>query len=170
MIVIEDKLTQIFSYIPKMRHISGDGLFDVTFSYGDKKALNAFLKNVKNGASPYPLIWLLYPYKEKHLTNKVNVEKMELILAVQTNSSMTSEQRIKETYSKVLNPLFDYVINAFRLSSNVNNSEEVEVIKFPNYSDDQSTGDTSAGSFKWDAIKLTLDITITNKCFKPIKL
>jgi len=95
---------------------------------------------------------------------------MELLLAVQTNSSMTNEQRIKETYGKVLNPLFDYVVNAFRLSCNINKKDEIQAVKFPHYSDEKSTGDINAGNFRWDAIKLTFDLTITNNCFKPIKL
>jgi len=168
-IVFEDELEEIFSYLPRMKYQATSDLdYKVVFGAGDKKALNVFLKTKNKGDSPYPLIWLLYPYEETHNRTNLSVDKVTLILAVPTNESMQNKERLNETYKKVLFPLYDNMRHCLENANIVNIAKEFKVIKYPNYSDEQSSGDESAGTFIWDALKVNFQITIRDTCLKPI--
>jgi len=168
-IVLEDKLEEIFSYLPRMKYIATSQLdHKVVFGSGDKKALNVFLKIKGKGDSPYPLIWLLYPYEETHNRTNLSVDKVTLVLAVPTNQSMQNKQRLNETYKKVLFPLFDNLVYCLEHANIVNIAREFKVVKYPNYSDEQSSSEESAGTFVWDALKVNFQITIRDTCLKPI--
>jgi hypothetical protein len=173
MILLEDALEAIFRYLPPMKYEpSYTKSFKPTFSYGDKKDLNIFLKlKSKEQQHPYPLIWLEYPFLEIHKENKMEAKEVSLILAVQTNSSMQNNQRLKETYRKVLNPLFDNIRHCLKFANIVNISGEYKLRKFPNYSDDNSSGESNKTIAIWDAIKITFDIEIVDnvKCLREIK-
>tara|TARA_R110000764_G_C11027156_1_gene384737 strand:- start:2723 stop:3232 length:510 start_codon:yes stop_codon:yes gene_type:complete len=161
-IVVEDRLAEMFDMLPTIKD-----KFKPKFGYGDKKELNAFLKNRKR-TSPYPLIWLLYPYKEVHNKRNVSIKNLELVIAVQTNSSMENSERIIKTYKGILIPLLDDINSLFLRANILNVNKEYEVEKHPNYSDSEE-GNSSAGTLIWDAIKLTYDITITDDCLRNIK-
>jgi len=167
-IVFEDKLEEIFSYLPRMKYTDANLLdYKVVFGSGDKKALNVFLKTKHKGESPYPLVWLLYPYEETHNKTNLSIDKVTLILAVPTNKSMQNKQRLDETYKKVLFPLYDNMVFALGQANIVNIAHEFKVVKYPNYSD-EPLDDESAGIFIWDALKVNFQITIQDTCLKPI--
>lgn len=160
--VLEDKLEAIFSYLPAI------DTFIPKFAYGDPKELAAFLKHKHKGQQPYPLIWLLYPYAETHEGTHLEATNVSLILAVQTNASMQNKQRLAETYKKILFPLYDNIVYAFNAANIVNVAHKYRVVKHPNYSDDRSLGGSHAGPFIWDAMKVTFDIKIQDTCLRPI--
>lgn len=162
-IVVEDRLAEMFDLLPDIKG------FKTRFGFGDIKELNAFLRNRDKLPTKniYPLIWLLYPYKEEHNTRSVNISNLELIVAVQTNSSMENSQRIEETYKEVLFPLLDNINSLFLKANIVNMGEEYEVTKYPNYSSSDS-GEEHGGTFIWDAMKLTYDMRLTDDCLKNI--
>ena len=164
MTVIEDRFGEIFSYLPDMLN-SNNVTFKPTFMYGDQKQLLDFLRQNSKGDSKYPLIWLVYPYTEKHNRSNVQFSNLSLVLAVETNSSMLNSQRMKETYAKVLIPLFNNIKKCFNKASIANIKDEYEVVKFPNYSESE---DGNEATYVWDALKVTFDGTLNSNCLKPI--
>jgi len=159
-IVIEDKLTQLFAMLPSM-----DG-YEPVFGYGDEKELNAFLKH-RQRVKPYPLIWLLYPYTETHGKNNVELQNLSFILSVQTNSSMQNHERLKVTYEKVLYPLLDNIRSLFKRSNIVNTDSSYEIIKYPNYSSTDE-GIEHAGTFIWDAMKISVTLSLNDACIRQV--
>jgi hypothetical protein len=163
MIIVENKLKFLFSKLPPILN-SNSISFQPVFKWGDSKELSVFLKTTKKSTSPYPLIWLVSPFAEQHKRTHVLVENMSLVLAVETNKSMLNEQRIEETYTKVLIPLFENIKELFLRSNIVNTSDEYNITKFYNYSGDSNTGDKNEVTDIWDAMKITFDIQINNNC------
>lgn len=168
-IILENRLEEAFSYLPTMKYKPTDSVsYSVTFGYGDHKALNAFLKQRNKGSvSVYPLIWLLYPYREVHTRTNMKAEGISLVLAVNTDASMQNKQRIEETFKNVLFPLLDNVTHCLTSANVFNVSEEIKMVKHPNYSDSEQ-GEQHAGTFIWDAIKIELDLTVIDGCMRPI--
>lgn len=166
MIVVEDRFSEIFEYLPTMSN-SKRQLFKPTFMYGDQKQLLDFLRQNNSGQSNYPLIWLIYPYTEKHTRSDVEFSNLSLVLAVETNSIMLNSQRMKETYAKVLIPLFDNIKKCFNKANIANIPDEYEVIKFPNYSEDGQE-EENASTYVWDALKVTFSGKLNSNCLQPI--
>jgi len=164
-IIIENRFDEIFSYLPQMQNASGI-LFSPTFMYGDQKQLLDFLRQNSKGESKYPLIWLIYPYNEKHKRSYVEFSGLSLVLAVETNTSMLNSQRMKETYAKVLIPLFDNIKKCFSIANIVNVPDVYDIVKFPNYSED--AGEENETTYVWDALKVTFDGKINSNCLQPI--
>lgn len=167
-IKVEERLTDMFNFLPKMKN-SKDEEFKPVFKYGDNFELLKFLTTINKGKDPYPLIWLVYPYVEMHTISKVNIQQLTFILAVQTNRSMLNDERMKVTYDKVLMPLCDNIRELFKQSNIIHISDEYKIIKFPNYSNDSNEGDSNQTVALWDAIKITFDCTINGNCLFPIK-
>ena len=167
-IVPERKLEEMFATLPTMQYSVGESFYPVSFGYGDKDELNAFLKSKHKGEAPYPLIWLLYPYTESHDRNRVTLNRVDFILAVNTNASMQNPQRLKETYANILYPLLDNIRYLLKRSNIINWNEELEVIKYPNYSDDAEP-DKHFANLIWDAIKINLTFDIIDTCYRPVK-
>lgn len=166
MIVIEDRLAEMFAYLPMMKN-SSQVEFKPTFMYGDQKQLLDFLRQNSSGASKYPLIWLIYPFNEKHSRSVVEFTNLSLVLAVETNSVMLNSQRMKETYAKVLIPLFNNIKECFNQANISNNPDVYDVMKFPNYSESDS-GLENETTYVWDALKLTFEGTLNSNCLQPI--
>lgn len=166
-IVVEDRLKEMIADLPDMLSMSGSATYPVTFGYGDKKELNYFLAN-REATKPYPLIWFLYPYTEKHTRKSVEVENATFILAVPTNATMEVSQRLKETYDKVLFPLLDNFRWLIQKSNTINVTEEYDIVKFPNYSDTEA-GEEHAGNFRWDAIQLKFSFNFNDKCYREVR-
>lgn len=165
MIVVEDRLTEMFAYLPEMENSKGVS-FKPTFMYGDQKHLLDFLRQ-NSGKSVYPIIWLLYPFKEDHTRSAVEFTGLSLVLAVETNSSMLNAQRMKETYAKVLIPLFDNIKKCFNNANISNSSDEYEIIKYPNYAE-TTAGTENEATYIWDALKVTFDGKLNSNCLRPI--
>lgn len=173
MIVVEDKLEAIFDYLPEMAYAEGGTEYKVIFGYGDQKELNLFLAaQESNSNKPYPLIWLLYQYKEKHTKRKVDLEDLVLILAVDTSAAMLNKDRLATTFRNILFPLYDNILGVFRKAVNVNLKEEVGVVKFPNYTDetDRYNDNVTFTSERWDALKTTWELSINDNCLKQITI
>lgn len=172
MIIVEDKLKEIFEYLPAMKYEVGSVLsFKPVFGYGSQIELNKFLKSKESDQShPYPLIWLLYPYKELHKRKEVDLEGMVLILATNTNSQMLNSERIDTNFKKVLIPLYDNVHAVLKRAVNVNLIEETEIIKFPNYSGDNNREEEAFTTDLWDAMKTIWKLSINTACLKEIKV
>jgi len=166
-IELEGVLEAMFSYLPEMSMEEGGDTFPVIFGYGDELELNNFLAN-REVSTTYPLIWLLYPLKEKHTDTKLEVDNASFILAVSTNSSMENKQRMAETFGKMLMPLLYNVRYAFKNANVININNEYDVVKHPNYSKTEER-DESAVIAIWDALKVTFSFTIRDTCLREIK-
>jgi hypothetical protein len=142
--------------------------FKPVFKYGDNKELLAFLKTKNKGEKPYPLIWLVYPYVEDHGRTNVSIEPISLVLAVRTNKSMLNEQRMEETYKKVLIPLYNNLREMFMQSNIAYVTDEYIVTKFPNYSNEESEGTQNQTVDLWDALKMTFNCTINANCLNEL--
>jgi len=166
-IIVEDRLKAIFDYLPA--HVVGVDSFKPVFKSGDQKELLAFFKQSTQKTN-YPLIWLDMPYEENHRNrNRVDVDSLSLILAVETNSEMLNAERLSSTYKPVLYPLLDNVIDVFTVANILTFNQEFTITKFPNYSDD-TEGNESGFSDIWDAIKLTIQISLNDNCLREIKI
>jgi len=162
MIVVEERLQEMFNTLPVIQTVDGD--FKPIFMYGDQKELNTFLKANTNAEKPYPLIWLVYPYEEKHTRTNVEISNISLILAVETNIEMFNPERMESTFKAVLIPLWDNIRELFNASNTIAVSQEYDIIKFPNYGEE----DTSESTDIWDALKITFECEINNYCLNEI--
>lgn len=170
LIVVEDRFKEILDCLPTYTTDGGITNFKPVFKYGDDKELNAFLKLSENATSPYPLIWLVYPYREHHMKTRVRLDLVSLIIAVNAKTNMLNEQRMEETYKKILIPVCDDVIELFTRANIMNFPREFDLTKFPNYSNDASDGNANYTICIWDAMKLTFSCTLNGVCFRTITL
>lgn len=172
MIVVEDQLKAIFDYLPSMSYEVRGSSFKPVFGYGDQMELNEFLKSKESDETrPYPLIWLLYPYKELHKKKVVELNDLVLILATNTNAKLSNSERIETNFKRILIPLYDNVFKVLQRAVTVSLIEEVEIIKFPNYSGDNRDDDNQAFSTDlWDAMKTVWNLNINESCLKHIKI
>ena len=166
-IKVEDRLREIFAYLPE---IAGpNNLFQPIFKAGDQKELIAFFEE-SQGNSNYPLIWLDMPYDEEHFNRKrTKINGLSLILAVETNSEMLYDERLKTTFANVLYPLLDSILDAFTVSNTLSYDSNFSIMKYGNYSE-QAEGTEGEFVDIWDAIKLTLDVEINDTCLREIKI
>jgi len=172
MIVLEDRLAEIFATLPDI--VNAGGSFGATFGYGDDLELNKFLK-ARIGEKVHPLIWLVYGNKEQHDKNdKVLISNSTtLIIASKTLDSPLNEQRIKTTYATILNPTLDNVKKALKSSRTtkvlpIGDNVFFDVVKYPNYTSESIQ--TSAKTIHiWDAIKLTVNLEVNNCPFVQIQ-
>jgi len=170
-IILEDKLDDIFQYLPAMVVSENSEGYKPVFHFGDEHEIKVFLKKYElEKRKPYPLIWLLYPFKEKHIGKTLQLEDLPLILAVDTDKNLSSKLRLKTTYKKVLIPLMNMVVESLTKASTVKINKEREFVKFPNYSDDLLSGEENFTGARWDAIKLYLSFSINNGCLREIKM
>lgn len=166
-IILENVLEDIFSYLPKMAYSKTEQAFPVVFGCGDEIELNVWLKD-RESSNTYPLIWLLYPYVEGHSKTKIELDKIDFILAVDTNSSMQNKERIVETYTKVLMPLYWNMRYALKVANVINTASEYSVVKHPNYSKSASKEESGTIAI-WDALKVTTNFSVIDTCLRPIK-
>lgn len=171
MIIVEDKLEEIFDYLPAMKYeVGSEYSFKPVFGFGDQMELNKFLKNKESESTkPYPLIWLLYRYNEKHEKKKVVLNDIVLILATNTNAEMSNRDRIETNFKKVLIPLYDNILEALTKSVNINLEDDRGVVKFPNFSEEVNR-EQSFTTELWDALKTTWNFEINTACFRSIKI
>jgi len=163
MIIVEERLEEMFNTLPMIQTSNGD--FQPIFMYGDQKELNAFLKTSIGSDKPYPLIWLVYPYEENHTRTHVDIQRLSLILAVETNNAMLNPERMENTFKTVLVPLWNNIRHLFNASGTIDVNQEYDIIKFPNYGET----DTESESIDvWDALKVTFKCKINNYCLKQI--
>lgn len=161
MIIVEERLEEIFDHIPE---IEG---FKPTFGFGTRKDLISFLKLRGSGSKPYPLIWLLTPYEEDHLNGSKTVrsERMDFILAAQTNSTMINKDRLKKSFDKLLFPLCKRFKEVLRKASTISSSSDYKITKHYNFGSEELSEVTDI----WDVIKIgVLDVTVNSKCLQTM--
>ena len=165
MIVVEDRFEEMIDVIPEMNNpnVSEEDSFKVKFSFGDSKELISYLIN--NKSDVYPLIWLVYPVSEEHTLKKVKMDKASFILAVRTNDSLSNKERFATNYKNVLIPLYNNFTELLERSNIVNIAEKINVIKYPNYSNEENSEENKTVDI-WDAIKVTASLSITNAHFR----
>ena len=166
-IVVEDRLRAVFDTLPPM--IVDLVEYPIVFKYGDEKELMSFLKNTQGNDTPYPLIWLVYPYEEKHNRTHVSITDMSFVLAVETNEEMFNEERFETTYKDVLFPLYDNIRKLFNMANIITTNDTYKVIKFPNYSGEDGGSEEQKTVDIWDALKITFNCTINDWCLEPIE-
>lgn len=171
MIIIEDRLREMFEYLPNMSRFDNTGSFKPKFQFGDGKELNAFLDSTRiEKTDPYPLIWLLYPQKEVHSTNRVKVNNMTIILAVKTTPDKMNEERFEKVFKPILFPLADNIFELFKKSNTIDTVVDYDVIKYPNYGE-LNTLRTKEQNFTtdiWDALRITFNANINNNCLRQL--
>lgn len=84
--------------------------FPVNFVWGDSAYIREYLLTLKSSSetAPYrfPLIGLYSPFDERKLNGGVSAS-VNLILAVNTLTGYTNEQRLDVSFKEVLRPLYD---------------------------------------------------------------
>jgi len=167
-IVLENVMQDLVDQFPEMSFDEDSPKFKVHFDYGTKKDLNTFLAT-RESSDTYPLIWLLYPYRETHTRKELICENVTLILAVDTRNAMSNKERMQLTFGRVLLPLLDTLRLAFKVANIVNVSEEYRVMKSPNYSD-TDLQDKSGTIAIWDALKVEFRIEVIDTCLRTLNL
>jgi hypothetical protein len=167
MIVVEDSLTEIIKYIPKVQ-INVSIASKAQFIWGDANELNRYIASKKSNS--YPLIWLL-PSEDIYEGSKgqtVDKECTFIIATRETRTDLLNAERYRNSFKWVLNPLTANLIHGLSSSNITSRSgEEYQILKLPNYSDDQIKNGTID---LWDAISLKINIRFTNNVenLKPI--
>ena len=166
-IVVENVLEKVLAYLPLMDSDNGNN-YKPLFKIGDHKELLSFFKQT-NGKTNYPLIWLEMPYSEDHINRKrVKLETLNFILAVETNSQMLYNERLKTTFP-ILYDLLDNILEAFTQANTISYDLNFSIEKYGNYSDVETSGVEAKFSDIWDAIKLTINLELNDNCLREIK-
>jgi hypothetical protein len=164
-IVLEDKFKDVLAYLKPSSTASG--IFKHTFMSGTEKQLEDFMIQNKS-KSIYPLIWLLSPYNEVHFKNKTEFENLQLVFAVETNSTMLNDERLVTTYSSVLMPLFHDFKRVITRANNFNVKDDIGFVKYYNHSNDAGAGEKHKTSYIWDAIRISVTGYVTPNCLRKI--
>lgn len=165
MIVVEDKLTELFDMIPSIQ-VNSNNLKKPVFSWGKKEELNRYVELYKSNL--YPLIWLLPTEDTYNISSNLVTKRVVLILStLETRQDILNPQRYRGSFEQVLNPLASYVVQALQNSSitRITNPDSITILKEPNYSD---AGENATIDL-WDAIRIECDVEFNNNCLKPIK-
>ena len=106
------------------------------YHFGNEYELKEVFASQKYNTK-YPMIWLVLPLegspRENLLSKRLDC-RIKLILATSTNKSWLNDKRNIETYKKVLNPLYDDVVNTLQENINVIiKDNEINVRKLHNY-------------------------------------
>lgn len=165
-IVLEDKFEDVLFYLEPIT--TSSGVYKHTFMCGTEKQLEDFMAQCKASKSIYPLIWLLSPYNEVHFKNRAEFENLQLVLAVETNTTMLNDERLKTTYSSVLMPLFHDFKRVITKANNFNVKDDFGFVKYYNYSNDNGTGEKHKTSYIWDAVKVSISGYVTPNCLRKI--
>ena len=109
---------------------------DVQFHHGSQIELNRWINfQNENGYDKYPLIWYV---RDKYTeSNGVKEVYARLILFMKTEPFWLNDTRTYETYTKVLDPLFEQVKDVLLSNPNVtvlgNLNKKFDILDEPNY-------------------------------------
>lgn len=165
MIVFEERLAELLDTLPDMVDLNNVS-YKVLFNWGKKDVLNKYLSTFKENA--YPLIWLVDGVDNYDVTKKeVTRNNTRLILAIRkADVDLFNPDWYQSDYKNVLNPLAENVIKALDRSSISRISNEYQIQRFPNYTEN---GTDNATVDVWNALTIDIDITFNNNCLKPIR-
>jgi len=164
MIVVEERLIEIFNQLPQ---VAG---FKPKYHFGDDIELGRFIK-AKQGLV-YPLIYQTSA-NETQLANenRVRVDNLTFFIAVRNEKvSMFNTERWATSYRNILMPTLSNVITAFQKSNIMASNYEFDVVKFPNYGAQPTNSTQNKTIDIIDAIQVSVDVVITDNCItKNIK-
>jgi hypothetical protein len=140
----------------KVKIVSGQD--SLIFGYGDKKELDAIIKGKsENGMRMYPLVWYLMPNEVEYNDYEASAN-FTFIIAHNSDTEYLNDQRFKLIYDTILFPYLENVLNQLQRPSLVIASKEYKITEYPNYSD----GGKNSQIDCWDALKLDIDLKISN--------
>lgn len=176
MIVPEQRFDELFATLPPVTVNGKD--YNVLFDFGTETQLYKFL-NMKrkevsvSGGNIYPIVWLETPLPWNGSDRKITC-KPEFILATLTTSEISNRERLKVSFEPVLFPLWENIQTALRKSGfskiQGNSENRTEPHKrgrlYYNYGteDEQKHKATDI----WDAMKIGVDVEITDHCLRTI--
>ena len=164
MIVVEDKLESLFNQIPDIK-VNDNITKKLTFSWGDELEINRYIEKSKSQC--YPLVWLLPTEESYNNSTDLTQKEVSLVIAqLEVRKDLYNGQRWKGTYEHVLNPLTDYIIQAFSNSDTTRITDnDIGIFKHPNY----SKKNENVSIDKWDAVRIDINIEFNNFCSNTIK-
>lgn len=170
MIVVEERLMELFSYLPEIT--SGSITYPKpVYHFGDGKELNRFIMERKGeNKLVYPLIYQT-SYEETQLVREGLVQvNLDMFIAYCTETDLFNTQRWATSYRNILMPTFENIHKAFQLSRMVISDYEYNVTKHPNYGNPEQDGTANKTIDIIDALRFRLNCTINNHCInKNIK-
>lgn len=160
MIVIEERLNEIFEQLPEI-----DG-FKPVYKWGDEFHLIKQLQLFSDGnKSIYPLIYQTSNSSEQDRYMKQATTNLVFVLACRnTEVDLTNEQRWRMSYKNILYPLVQNIETALVLSGITTWNGKYSIQEFPNYGDGKLNETTDI----WDALTFETTITIDANCVKLI--
>lgn len=161
-IVVEDRLKELFATLPPIIGDSG-AEFKPVYDYGTQEDLLRLIRdlNKQQGVTKYPMIWLETPIKQTGDEIPIYVD-LKLILATQSNATLSNRERLEETFKKTLFPLLDNVKKSLRLSgfSRIMNPDNNVETKYYNFTEiEQKIGKATD---IWDVIKFECEVRFTD--------
>lgn len=161
MIVVEEKLTELFEQLPLI-----DG-FKPIYKWGNEFHLQQQLKIYSEAkVSLYPLIYQTSNLSKQHTFAETCDATLKIVLACQnTEVNLTNEQRWEMSYKNILYPLLRNIETCFRSAGIIVWDGDYNMQEFPNYGNgkDEFTMDI------WDAIAIEVKIQIIQGCIPQIK-
>ena len=161
-LIVEDIFEVLFAMLPLFAEDNVD--YHPVFKAGNDKDL---LEDIsKREDQPYPLIWLMYPFNEDHKRTHVSLSNVTFVLAVKSSlRDRFNDERLDNTFKNYLMPLVDNIKHLFKYSNVIEYTEELQIIKYPNYGVENKNIVTA----RWDAIRIQIDnLVIKDRCIKQV--
>jgi len=166
MIQLENRFIDVFGTIPIITYKGGNLVSK--YDFGTEHDCLRFLSVNTRPIDKYPLIWL--DTTELVLKGKPSrlQSRLKFILAYPTTSELENRERLKESFEKILDILFNNVIIALQQCGFITfkNSSNNQFARRFNYSE---TNDAESGFPDiWDAIVFSRDVEISDCDTKQI--
>lgn len=174
MINVKNVFTELFSYIEPFQTEYGNQVSKPLFHLGDQSELDKVIMTAdKNDVKPYPFIWYKLPNSLQENDHYIK-GNFEFVIANLTEYHWLNDQRFDESFTKILYPISEKVINAFKQAGNVqlnyiSDKNFWERTEYPNYGYRQGSKDQDKTEY-WDALLLKVNLTINNNCIGTLKL
>jgi hypothetical protein len=168
MIIVEERIREIIEGIPKI-FVNDDVTTKPKFHWGDRYELVKYLEINKDDS--YPLIWLLLGIDNHTERGRLCTRECEFIIATrETDKSLMNDVRFNKSFTIVLNPLLEYILQGLNNSSISRIVEESwSVERRPDYTESYYKNDNDNYTIDlWDALKLTVEVEFNNHCLKTI--
>lgn len=165
MILVESRLKELFPTLPNITDIDSVE-HKPKFDFGTEEDLIVFINDNRDGnINTYPLIWVQTPFQTESKEPRLNC-KLKLILAVNSNSTLTNAERLEISFKPILVPLFENVIKSFNRCGfiTLRNRDKEKRTNFFNYGV-KETGEKNTVSQTtdiWDAIKFECEIEMSD--------